>query len=55
VHQQLLAHHATTAAGVEWPGDPSRTRMHRPAARDGLPGALTRAFRKKPDCPGDQP
>jgi len=55
VHQQLPAHHATTAAGVERPGDPSRTRMHRPAARGGLPGALTRAFRKKPDCPGDQP
>jgi hypothetical protein len=42
-------------AGAERPGDPSRTGLHRPAAHDGLPETLTRAFRKKPDCPGDQP
>jgi hypothetical protein len=47
VHQQLPAHHAITAAGGEQPGNPSRASRHRPAAHDGLPGALTRAVRKK--------
>ncbi|HEY3648647.1 MAG TPA: hypothetical protein VGL33_11805 [Streptosporangiaceae bacterium] len=52
MHQQLPAHHATRVAGVERPGDPSRTGRHRPAAHDGLSTALTQAIRKKPDCPG---
>ena len=52
MHQQLPAHHATAAAGAERPGDPSRASLHRTAARDGLPRTLTRAVRKKPDCPG---
>jgi hypothetical protein len=47
VHQQLPAHHAITVAGVEQPGDPSRASLHRPAAHDALPGAPTRAVRKK--------
>jgi len=55
VHEQLPAHHPTTAARAERPGDPSRTGLPGPAARDGLPGPLTRALRKKPDCPGGQP
>jgi hypothetical protein len=53
MHQQLAAHHAITVAGVERPGDPSRTGRHRPAAHDGLSTALTQAVRKKPDRPGD--
>jgi hypothetical protein len=53
VYQQLPAHHAITVASVERPGDPSRTGLHRPAARDGLPGGLARAVRKKPDCRDD--
>jgi hypothetical protein len=47
VHQQLPADHAITVADAGQPGDPGRASRHRPAARDGLPGALTRAVRKK--------
>jgi hypothetical protein len=47
VHQQLPVRRAITKAGVERPGDPSRTSRHRPATRDRLCKTLTRAVRKK--------
>jgi hypothetical protein len=47
VHQQLPADHAITAADAGQPGRSGRASLHRPAADDGLPKALTGAVRKK--------